>query len=75
MILDSHLKQKRFFDPKSKKDMITAKMFFTEHTWGSGGCPFYLEFPYTTVQDMIKDKIIHHVFNVEFDRFHHGVTK
>lgn len=71
MILESKLRQKRFFDPRSKKDMDIAKLFFTKHTWGHGGCPFFLEFPYSTVPDMMKDKIIHKAFGINFDRFHH----
>jgi hypothetical protein len=63
--------QKRFFDPQSKKDMMVAKMFFKSHTWGDGGCPFFLEFPYSTVPDMMKDKIIHKAFAMTFDKFHH----
>lgn len=71
MILESKMKQKRFFNPKSKKDMAVAKTFFKTHTWEQGGCPFFLEFPYTTIPDMIKDKVIHHSFGIEFNRFHH----
>jgi hypothetical protein len=51
--------------------MEIAKLFFTKHTWGHGGCPFFLEFPYTTIPDMMKDKIIHKAFGVSFNRFHH----
>jgi len=71
MILESKMKQKRFFNPKSRKDMQVAKIFFKTHTWEPGGCPFFLEFPYSTVPDMIKDKIIHHNFGIRFNRFHH----
>lgn len=75
MILTSRLGNKRFFNAKSKKDMILAKRFIKEQTWGSDGCPFYLEFPYTTVPDMIKDKVIHHVMGINFDRFHHATGR
>lgn len=71
MILDSVLQKRRFFDPKSKQDMAAAKEFFAVHYWGVSGCPFYLEFPYMTIPDMIKDKIIHQVFGLKFNRFHH----
>jgi hypothetical protein len=71
MILESRAKPKRFFDPKSKKDMAQAKIFFKTNSWGHGGCPFFLEFPYSTVPDMMKDKIIHKTFGIEFNRFHH----
>lgn len=71
MILESKLAPKRFFNPKSKKDMAVAKLFFQSHTWGRQGCPFFLEFPYSTVPDMMKDKIIHHSFGLKYNRFHH----
>ena len=71
MILESKLRPKRFFDPKSKKDMAIAKVFFKTQSWGYGGCPFFLEFPYSTVPDMMKDKIIHKTFGIKFNRFHH----
>jgi hypothetical protein len=71
MILESRLKSKRFFDPRSKKDMSIVKKFVAEQTWGTDGCPFYLEFPYSTIPDMIKDKVIHNVMGIKFNRFHH----
>lgn len=71
MILDSSAKQKRFFNPKSKKDLDHFKQFINTHSWGNGGCPFFLEFPYSTIPDMIKDKMVHHMFKLKFNRFHH----
>lgn len=71
MILDSKLSEKRFFDPKSKRDMEVATSFFKTHSWGHTGCPFYLEFPYMTIPDMMKDKIIHKTLGIRFDGFHH----
>lgn len=71
MILNSILQKKRFFDPKSKQDMTVVKKFFKENYWGNTGCPFYLEFPYLNIPDMVKDKIIHHTFGLKFSRFHH----
>ena len=71
MILESKLLQKRFFDPKSKKDMALAKVFFKTQSWGNKGCPFFLELPYSTIPDMMKDKIIHKTFGLKFNRFHH----
>ncbi len=71
MILESKLRQKRFFNPKSAKDMAVAKFFFKTQSWGEGGCPFFLEFPYSTIPDMMKDKIIHKAFGIKFNRFHH----
>lgn len=71
MILDSVKRSKRFFDPKSKQDMAIVKKFVREQSWGIDGCPFYLEFPYVTIPDMIKDKVIHSTLGLKFDRFHH----
>ena len=71
MILDSMRNRKRFFDPKSKQDMDAAKHFFKENSWGKKPCPFFLEFPYESIPNMIKDKIIYHTLGIKFDRFHH----
>jgi hypothetical protein len=71
MILESRLNQKRFFNPKSKQDIGLAKKFIKTHSWGVGGCPFFLEFPYTTIPDMMRDKIVHDVMGIKFSRFHH----
>jgi hypothetical protein len=71
MILESRLSQKRFFNPKSKEDMKLVKYFFKNHSWGKQACPFFLEFPYSSIPDMLKDKIIHETFGISFDRFHH----
>lgn len=71
MILESKLRSKRFFNPKSKKDLDQFKYFVENHSWGHDGCPFFLEFPYSTIPDMIKDKMIHNIFRVDYDRFHH----
>ena len=66
MILDKIIKQKRFFDQNSKKDLEAAKGFFATHSWRhTEGCPFILEYPYLTVPDMIKDKLIHKFLKVE----------
>jgi hypothetical protein len=51
--------------------MSIVKKFVAEQTWGTDGCPFYLEFPYSTIPDMIKDKVIHNVMGIKFNRFHH----
>lgn len=71
MVLDSVLKPKRFFDVKSKQDIASFKKFIKEHRWGADGCPFYLEFPYLTIPDMIKDKIIHNTLGLKYSKYHH----
>lgn len=49
------LTTRRYFNPNSKQDISEAKKFFKESKWE--GCPFYLEWPYLSIPDMIKDKI------------------
>jgi hypothetical protein len=64
-ILETIVKQKRYFDVSSKKDIEMYRGFLTNHTWGHDGCPFVLEYPYLTIPDMIKDKLIHKFLKVE----------
>lgn len=71
MVLETIIRQKRFFNEKSKRDIAIAKQFFKEHSWGIEGCPFILEYPYLTVPDMIKDKLIHKSLGIHYDRRHH----
>jgi hypothetical protein len=71
MILDEYIKQKRFFNINDKKDIAIAKKFFKEYAWGIESCPFILEFPYLTIPDMLKDKMIHKFLNLKYDRKHH----
>ena len=71
MILDTLIRKKRMFSEQSNEDVAMAKKFFSEHTWGSEGCPFVLEYPYMTIPDMIKDKLIHKTLGIHYDRKHH----
>jgi len=64
MILDLNIKQKRSFNAKSKEDMIIAKKFFTNWSWGGNGCPFVLEQPHLSVPEMMKEKIINGMFKI-----------
>ena len=48
---------RRIFDPNEKNDLKEYAQFLKNGKWVSG-CPFYLEWPYLTVPDMIKDKIV-----------------
>lgn len=64
MILDTIIKPKRIFNVKSKEDVALYTEFLKKFRWGTNGCPFTLEYPYLTVPDMIKDKLIHHFLNV-----------
>lgn len=75
MILETMIRQKRYFNEKSKKDIAIAKYFFTEHSWGTGGCPFILEYPYMSIPDMIKDKMIYKSLGIKYDREHHWIGR
>lgn len=58
MILDTIIRPKRYFDVNSKKDIAMFSYYVKNKAWGRDGCPFTLEFPYLTVPDMIKEKLI-----------------
>lgn len=75
MILEKMIQQKRYFNEKSKKDTMVAREFFKTHSWGKEGCPFILEYPYLTIPDMIKDKMVHRSFGLVYDRYHHWSSK
>jgi hypothetical protein len=73
MILETIITQKRFFNVKSAADVKLAKKFFATHHWGSKPCPFILEYPYLTIPDMIKDKLIHKQLGIHYNRKHHWI--
>jgi hypothetical protein len=50
------LLRREYFDPKNNSHLDIARKFFTTNKW-ENTCPFFLEWPYITVPDMIKDKI------------------
>lgn len=57
---------KRKFDIDSKEDIELFKYFLVNHDWRiTGTCPFELEFPYLSIPDMIKDKLIYKYLKVE----------
>lgn len=49
--------QKRYFNPFSKEDIKEYKKFLEHNRW-SDRCPFLLEWPYLTVTEMIRTKLI-----------------
>lgn len=60
------LNNKRQFDINSKADIEVYKHFVVHHNWkNTGSCPFQLEYPYLTVPDMIKDKLIRKFLRIE----------
>jgi hypothetical protein len=58
MILDTIIRPKRYFNVSNTKDVTLFKKFMQTGAWGVEGCPFTLEYPYLTVPDMIKDKLV-----------------
>lgn len=64
MILETHLKPKRYFDVNSRHDLRIAKQFFENWSWGGHGCPFVLEQPHLSVPEMMREKIIKKVFKL-----------
>ena len=55
------LENRHTFDTNSKSDLEEYKYFLTNNKWRNS-CPFFLEWPYLTVPDMVKDKIIKNMF-------------
>jgi hypothetical protein len=65
VILDTIIRPKRFFNVRDKKDINAYAEFLKTYSWKhTNGCPYILEFPYLTIPDMIKDKVIHKVLGV-----------
>lgn len=53
------LNERRKFDMNNKEDVEIYKHFLVHSDWKIvGSCPFELEYPYTSVPDMIKDKLV-----------------
>jgi hypothetical protein len=53
------LPKRRLFDINSIKDIEVYRSFLETSSWKmAGSCPFKLEYPYISVPDMIKDKLI-----------------
>ena len=48
---------KRYFNPNSKEDIQDYKYFMDNRRW-KNRCPFILEWPYLTVTEMIRSKLI-----------------
>ena len=65
MILEMLIRPKRLFDVSNKKDVNSYTKFLRTGSWGYDGCPYVLEFPYLTIPDMIKDKLVHKFLKVK----------
>ena len=57
---------KRIFRADDKDDVLLFKNFMETNRWGFP-CPFFLEEPYLTIPDMIKDKFIKHMLKINND--------
>lgn len=58
-ILSQINKNRIIFDPVNKKHIAMYREFLVNNCkWSTNGCPYELEWPYLTVPDMIRDKII-----------------
>jgi len=69
MILETAFKSKRLFNINDNKDLNLFKSFLKNSSWGNEPCPFILEFPYLTIPDMIKDKLVHKLLKVKMVKY------
>ena len=60
-----YTKERVKFNLSNKSHVEMYRGFLQTSSWGHSGCPFELEFPYTTIPDMIKDKLIHKFLKIE----------
>lgn len=49
---------KRHFDVNSARDLQEYQNFVNTGTWGRDGCPFVLEYPHSSIPDMIKERFV-----------------
>ena len=56
----SILLKRQVFDPKNTAHIEEVKFFMDNNKW-KDICPFFLEWPYLTIPDMIKDKIVRNI--------------
>ena len=57
-------RQRVRFSPDDKKHIDTYRHFVVKRKWENPGCPYELEWPYLSIPDMIKDKIINHYLKI-----------
>ena len=67
MILETIVKTKIPFDEMNLSHIDIYKKFISSRRWGDEGCPFMLEFPYLTIPDMIKDKLMYKFLKVNHE--------
>jgi hypothetical protein len=49
--------ERKTFDVNNREHLNEFKFFIENERW-TDGCPFMLEWPHTSIPDMIKDKIV-----------------
>lgn len=62
MIIKPRVRAK--FDLRNKDHIQSFKRYLEQRKWGASGCPFELEYPWTSIPDMIKDKLVRHYLKV-----------
>lgn len=62
-LIERHKHNRKIFDPANKKDIEEYRHFVKHNQW-KDGCPFFLDWPYLTVPDMIKDRITKHALKL-----------
>jgi hypothetical protein len=65
--IEKHSMPRRVFDPGNKKDIRDFRFFMKNFRWPDYQCPFYLEWPYLTIPDMIKDKFARYTLGLDKD--------
>lgn len=53
------------FDADNVSHVEIFRSFLTKNGWGAGGCPFKLEYPWTNIPEMIKDRLVAKYLNLE----------
>ena len=66
--LDVYFNYRRCFDVKSTLDLKIFEKFVINNAWGTSGCPFLLEEPFTNIPDMIRYKITNVFLGIENDK-------
>ena len=63
-VLTQVQRQRVRFSPDDKKHVEAYRHFLVKRKWETPGCPFELQWPYLSIPDMIKDKIINHYLKI-----------
>ncbi len=57
-------RQRVRFNPEDKSHVESYRYFMVNRKWENPGCPFELVWPYLSIPDMIKDKIINYQLKI-----------